>query len=248
VLNLSWKNAVSVCKRRENLAEQNETEQATNPTSGKTSDEVLGTIYRSEETPKTEQAEKPAEAEEPVEAEKPAEEDKAAEPEDKDEEDKAEGDKDAPLKLELPEELGVDGSDKEALEGFISELNKEGADANKVTEKFVREFTERQQERITEALDAQLSQWAEAAKKDKEYGGENYDENMALAAKAIDKVIGKDFRKVLDETGMGSHPEFIRFAYRVGKRMADGDVFQTGGAKPEGRDNILDVIYNKQGS
>ena len=65
--------------------------------------------------------------------------------------------------------------------------------------------------------------WVDEAKNDKEIGGENFDENVGLAKRAIDKYGTPKLVEVLNQTGLGNHPEFIRLLTRVGKLIAEDD-------------------------
>ncbi len=80
-----------------------------------------------------------------------------------------------------------------------------------------------------EAVIADLrEQWAQAARDDKEFGGEKFEENLATARTALDAFGSDTLKNLLAVSGMGNHPEFIRFCHNVGKSIqADGVV--TGG-------------------
>lgn len=65
------------------------------------------------------------------------------------------------------------------------------------------------------------SDWVKAAKSDGEIGGGKWDENVATARQAIDQFGSDELKAALDSTGVGNHPEFIRFAFRVGKALKE---------------------------
>jgi len=44
---------------------------------------------------------------------------------------------------------------------------------------------------------------------------------LAAASKAIDKLGGEKLREVLNETGVGNHPEMVRFFANVGKKLSE---------------------------
>lgn len=91
---------------------------------------------------------------------------------------------------------------------------------------------------------AMKREWLENAKGDAEIGGAKWDESTAAAAKALDGlgfVKGSEFRKFLDETGMGNHPEMIRAFTRIGLRVGE-DTFTRGdgaAATKQSREAIL---------
>tara|TARA_R110002051_G_scaffold118355_1_gene192101 strand:- start:2602 stop:3234 length:633 start_codon:yes stop_codon:yes gene_type:complete len=76
----------------------------------------------------------------------------------------------------------------------------------------------------------QQKSWVEDAKSDTEYGGEKFDENISIAVKARDSFGTPEFNKMLDSSGLGNHPEMIRFLNRVGKAISEDSVV-VGGAK-----------------
>jgi len=78
----------------------------------------------------------------------------------------------------------------------------------------------RQQEQIT----AIQQGWVEAAKTDQEIGGANLEKNLSLAATALDKFGTPELRSLLDGTGLGNHPEVVRFMSRAGKALAEDTV------------------------
>lgn len=67
----------------------------------------------------------------------------------------------------------------------------------------------------------QLGAWEAELKADKDFGGEAFDANVGLAIKGLDAVGSPALRQVLDQTGMGSHPEVVRAFKKVGELVAD---------------------------
>lgn len=128
----------------------------------------------------------------------------------------------------VPQEgVEVDKTQLADFTAFANELKipKEKAEA------FSHQFAKKQ----LEAVQNQIADWRSKTEADKELGGANYAENVGIAKKALEKFGGDAVLDVLEKTGLGNHPEIIRWAYRVGKAMSDDVVLtQTGGApKPE---------------
>lgn len=72
-----------------------------------------------------------------------------------------------------------------------------------------------------EAMRTMQAQWAEQSKTDKEFGGEALNENLGVAKKALDAFASPDLRTLLNESGLGNHPEVIRHFIRVGKAISE---------------------------
>lgn len=79
------------------------------------------------------------------------------------------------------------------------------------------------------ALAKQRSDWVEAAKSDKEIGGEKFDENIAQAKAVFDAFGTPALGSFLIESGMGNHPELLRWAFNVSKHISP-DKIHTGRA------------------
>jgi len=96
-------------------------------------------------------------------------------------------------------------------------------------------------------VDAQRDQWVKDAKSDKEFGGHDYDKNVGIARDAIGKFASKDFVKLLDDTGLTDHPEMIRFAYNIGKLVQE-DGSGSGSSETEDTRTLAQKLYPNQGN
>lgn len=93
-----------------------------------------------------------------------------------------------------------------------------------------------------EAAQAEQSQrWADTVKADKELGGENYDKTVETAIKAVEKFGSPELRALLNETGIGNHPELVKFCHRIGKALSEDSLVMGGDQKPGAR--TADVLF-----
>lgn len=90
------------------------------------------------------------------------------------------------------------------------------------------------QKKADEAVAAEHAKWLETLKADKEFGGQAFDGNVAHVKRAMTKYASPELRKFFDETGLGNHPELVKFAARIGKAMAEDSVGGTTGGGPAG--------------
>lgn len=217
------------------------TETANNPIAEATSvTEAAGTtLATATEVPVTQQqqGEKPgtqlnAEGEKPVTEGKPTT------------ETKPEG---APEKYDFkaPEGKEYDSVVLDSFSEAAKEANLTQDAAQKLLEKVAPALATRQQEQVKAIQDG----WAESSRSDKEFGGEKLKENLGIAKKALDQFSPNnadgsksEFRKLLDDTGMGNHPEFIRFMFRAGKAISE-DSFVSGAPNNKANTNAADVLY-----
>jgi len=66
--------------------------------------------------------------------------------------------------------------------------------------------------------------WAEASTADSEFGGEKLNQNVATAKRALDTYGSDNLRGLLNETGLGNHPEVIRMLWKVGQTLNEDGV------------------------
>ena len=70
----------------------------------------------------------------------------------------------------------------------------------------------------------QRADWVAAAKADGEIGGADHADKVAVAKDALKRFGTPELNKALEDSGLGSHPEVVRFFHRVGKAIADDAV------------------------
>lgn len=127
--------------------------------------------------------------------------------------------------FKAPEGTQFDDAVIGAFSEVAKELNLPQDQAQKVLDKMVPVIAARQ----AEQFQAARTEWAEAAKTDKEFGGEKLAENLGTAKKALDALATPELRTLLEESGLGNHPEVIRVFYRAGKAISE-DRFVAGQA------------------
>lgn len=89
-------------------------------------------------------------------------------------------------------------------------------------------------------------EWEDAAKADPEIGGQNYDKTVDACAQVWDRYgikRGTGFRQLLDESGLGNHPEMLRFLSRVASTTGEGRFVPSDGSGGGGRKSDAEVFY-----
>jgi hypothetical protein len=164
----------------------------------------------------------------PVAAEAKPGEAKAPEGEAKDGEGKSDGkETTVPEKYEfkMPEGVELDTAAAEEFSVLAKELKLDQATAQKVAD-----IAAKMQQKQADAQAQTVKGWAESSKADKEFGGDNLQQNLSVAQKAIDTFGSSELKTMLKESGLGNHPEIIRFAFKAGKAISE-DGFVKAGAR-----------------
>jgi hypothetical protein len=120
--------------------------------------------------------------------------------------------------------------------GAFSEAAKESGLSQEAAQKMLDKLAPAFVERQAHALEAARTQWETDAKADKEFGGDKLSENLSLAKKALDQFGTPELRALLNQSGLGNHPEIIRAFYRAGKAISEDRVItgQGGAAAQNG--------------
>ena len=160
----------------------------------------------------------------------------------------------APETYEFNTKISDDSSelDPEVVTAFgevAKELDLPQDAAQKVLDKVAPVIQARQAEQVEKAR----VEWAEESKSDDEFGGETFDANLEVAKSALDAFGTSTFKQLLSESGLGNHPEVIRFMYRAGKAISeDSYVGNSQGANAQGNkvpkdfNGIANALYSNQ--
>ena len=141
--------------------------------------------------------------------------------------------------------LKLDGGTLEAFTGLARELNLTNENANKVAELFRSRFEADNLARV----DSLARDWAAQTTADPEIGGARMPETMSAARKAL--TLGRpEFVKLLAPiaeggSGIGAHPEVIRFLASVGKALSEDKFVAAKGAPtaPVEQGNYAQRLY-----
>lgn len=93
-----------------------------------------------------------------------------------------------------------------------------------------------------QVIEQTKTEWVEQSNHDKEFGGEKIAENLAVAKKALDAFGTPELKQLLNDSGLGNHPEIIRAFYRAGKTISE-DRFVGGGNGPSGPVDPAKVLF-----
>ena len=159
----------------------------------------------------------------------------------------------APEKYEFNSKVAdaPDELDPEVLTAFgdvAKELNLPQEAAQKVLDK-VAPVIQAKQAKVIEQTKVE---WANQSKSDEEFGGESLTDNLDVAKASLDTFGTDALKSLLQETGLGNHPEVIRFMYRAGKAISeDSYVGNSQGATgksnvPNDFNGIANALYSKQ--
>ncbi|OYN06993.1 hypothetical protein CI653_10060 [Acinetobacter baumannii] len=125
----------------------------------------------------------------------------------------------------MPEGYSMNPDDSKVLQ----ELGQQFKMPQEAVQKLVDLGVQMQQRQIQEQQKTILS-WLDAAKADKEYGGENLEKNLLTAQRAFSLPRGDEISKILYMSGLGNHPAVIGFMTEVGKLLEPDNMTHGRGA------------------
>ena len=148
--------------------------------------------------------------------------------------------------FQMPEGVQLDAELTSDLKAVAKELNLTQEQAQKLAD-LAASKTQGIGERQMEAIKAAQTQWTADAKADKEFGGEKLSENLGIAKKALDSFGTPELRTLLNESGLGNHPEIIRAFYRAGKAISEDRFIPAGnGGRTGGSRDAAKSLYPNQ--
>lgn len=143
----------------------------------------------------------------------------------------------ADYKFELPPGMIVDEKGLEAFRPLAKELG--------LTQEAAQKIVALQAQTVQRGLEqhaAMVSGWAREAETDKEIGGPQFQQNVAIAQRGLNAVGSPALTEFLRDTGLGNHPELIRAFAKIGRLVGEGHQFPSKSAGSEGRSHAA-VLY-----
>jgi len=162
-----------------------------------------------------------------------------------------EGDHEVPetYELEAPGGFSIDPQALAAATPVFRELGLSNEQANKlmpVAAKFAAGLSDKLNAQILSQVHADRKAWLDTAMADREIGGANWKQTLAKGAFALDNLgfpKGSPFRVLLDESGLGNHPEMIRAWAKVGRAIGEDGDFVRGAGGFRTRRDTAETLY-----
>lgn len=129
-----------------------------------------------------------------------------------------------------PEGLAMDSALSDNLKAFAKEKGLSQEDAQKLADMGF-SAVQKTQDAFKEQMEQINAKWIADTRADKEFGGDKLQENLAVAKRALDTFGSAELSKLLHESGLGNHPEIIRYNFRVAQAISE-DRLVPGGLKP----------------
>lgn len=155
--------------------------------------------------------------------------------------------------LQAPEGFALDPQAIAAATPVFRELGLSNEQANKlmpVAAQFAAGLTDKLNAQILGQVRSERKAWLDAAMADREIGGAQWKQTLAKGAYALESLgfpKGSAFRVLLDESGLGNHPEMIRAWAKVGRAIGEDSDFVRGGAATASRRDTAETLYPDDG-
>ena len=136
----------------------------------------------------------------------------------------------AELTFTFPEGVAPDETILAAVKPVMKELGLKSEGAQKLVSAYVTA----QGESVSRHLAKQNEEWIAQAKADKEIGGAKFEKAVAAGQRALKQFGDADLTKLLEESGFGNHPAFLRVWNRIAQAMGNDSVAGTTAAGAAG--------------
>ena len=153
--------------------------------------------------------------------------------------------------LAMPEGIPLDAAALETATPVFKELGLTNEQANKlvpVAMKYAESIAKGVNDQVQTQIAAERKSWLDTAKADPEIGGPNWDKTMSGAAAALDRFgfkEGSPFRQLLNDSGLGNHPDMIRAWSRVNAATGEGSFVRGDGSAAVPKTDA-EIFYGKK--
>lgn len=129
---------------------------------------------------------------------------------------------------EAAAELGLGGSGAEKLVTFWNEVAADLAAARE------------------DAWVEARRDWAARTMRDREIGGANLERTIQLASRVVNTFGNEELKEVFRATGLGNHPEVVRFMARVGQAVGEDELHVGSQSPAGGKKSPAELIYGRR--
>jgi len=141
----------------------------------------------------------------------------------------------------LPEDMQLDSALLESALPVFKELGLTQEQAQKLVDLQAAKAGQDEQSRLDEFEDLK-NEWMEASKNDKEFGGDKFDQSIGEARLALEKLGTPELTNLLNDYGVGNHPEIIRIMSKMGALLKEDSPGNTGNASNQPLSHS-DILY-----
>jgi hypothetical protein len=144
--------------------------------------------------------------------------------------------------LKLPEGVALDAPLLAAVEPVFKELGLTQENASKLVEAHAKALQAIETKKEADFVKWQADQVKQHQSTLRSEFGLQYDANMATAQRGIARFCSPEMKALLDQTGLGNHPEFVKAFLQVGKMVTE-DTPPTGGRPTASGKSAAEVLY-----
>lgn len=137
-----------------------------------------------------------------------------------DDTDAGEGAPESYEQFNVPEGLSLEGERLESFTNYAKSMNMTQQQAQEAIDMHTSIINQMIQENVS-AVQAEQKEWIKATQNDSEYGGAKLKENLAMGRRALETYGSPELTKLLNQTGLGNHPEVNRLFINIGKTLSE---------------------------
>ena len=141
----------------------------------------------------------------------------------------------------LPEGTTVDKDTMAKATAAFKDLGLSQENAQKLVT-IQAEYAKANNAAILESFNKQVAGWKDESVK---MFGNDYEKEFGIAAKAVERFGTPAFKAMLNETGIGNHPEWVRFCNKIGKTVSEENPVD--GIKAGERKTDAEILYPNMG-
>ncbi len=105
-------------------------------------------------------------------------------------------------------------------------------------------LTEDVKKQLLNDREKEIEGWATTTKNDPTLGGDNFNRSVELSKRTLSTFGSDSFVKMLNETGVGNHPEVVRFLSSIGSLLEDDKLVMAEQAGPSEKP-VEELFYGK---
>lgn len=146
------------------------------------------------------------------------------------------------LTLECPQNIDISDEKMHEFQTLAQEMNISGEQAQRLLD-YAAAQTQHLQETTQKTQQKEIENLIKKAESDEEFGGTRMQESLITAQNALQALASDELIELLEDKGLGNHPEIIRLFYRIGQHVSEDKFISTNSGGSQNEKSAADILY-----
>lgn len=146
------------------------------------------------------------------------------------------------ISLQCPQDIDISADKLQEFQSLAQEMNITSEQAQRLLD-YAAAQTHQVQEAAEKTQHEHIESLIKQAQSDEEFGGAKMSQSIKTAQTALQALASDELIELLEDKGLGNHPEIIRLFYRIGQYMSEDNFVSANSGSHQSEKSIAEILY-----